>query len=156
GWWSRARNVVTWHHSRREPDCPITNSVGTLGMNAYTMPNAKLHVLPVKHRHLLLFCERCSVGLPQIARLGTAVKDSLAIGRLDEQLGLEQPGSIAKFFWFLLTIQQKERHTPEAIALADNTLDLDFRKFGIWHPVDTASVKRNWLRERFALVPFPD
>ena len=71
-------------------------------LNADTVPDGKVHVPPVEHRHGPLF-----VGLALVPEGDALLKDWGAIGSFNREFWLEDPCFIAAFLRLALFIDQK-------------------------------------------------
>ncbi len=68
---------------------------GALGVDADAVADAELDLMAVEHRHFLLFGERRpDRSCRGLVCVGWLWKIGLAVGRLDDQFGLEEPGRV--------------------------------------------------------------
>jgi hypothetical protein len=102
----------------------------------------ELHLAAIAHGQGLLL--RVGVGLGQ----GTALEDGRAVGRLDDQLRLEEPGRILALLGLLLAVDQEGGDVPLAAALAQEALDVDIGLVGVGYPAHRlAGAQRHGRRD---------
>src|SRR5262249_7718650 len=125
-------------------------------MNTDIVTDAELDLVAIKHRQLTLFCVNDRIALARLAMRRVRMKDRLPVGRLHDQLWLEEPRRVAQLLRLVLPVDQKQRHRPEMVAAADDALHFNFVKFAVGNPSDLAGLQRDWFRNAFALAALPD
>ena len=102
----------------------VADALGAVGVEADAVADAELDVMAIEHRHLLLLGERHRVGLAGVFLVGVALEDRPVVGRLDDQLGLEQPGRVPQLLRLGLPVDEEQGDAPEVVPLADEPLHL--------------------------------
>ena len=151
-----AGHLVGGDHHGREPVGLVADALGTVGVEAHPMADAELDLMAVEHRHLLLLGEGHQVGLAGGLLARMALEDRPVVGGLDDQFGLEQPGAVPQLLRLGLTVDEEQRHAPEVLPFADQSLHLNRGKFGVRGPVDLAGLQRDRLGDGLPLRPLPD
>jgi hypothetical protein len=96
-------------------------------MNANSMSDCELDVVPVKHRRKPLF------EVVAIASDGSLAEHGAAVRGAHRELGLEEVALVLRAS-LLLGVHQKKRDEELRVSVSNAALKVDIRELGIGHP----------------------
>ena len=127
----RHGHLVLRHHDGTHFDGTLGLTVGSLGVNRDAMTDREFHLVAVDHFErfaLLVVRIRVSRDLP-----AEHVPGGTSLRAPNNQLWLENPGSVLIFVGLFLTVHEEQRHQSVAVGIpaAYSSLYADCRLFGI-------------------------
>lgn len=146
---SRARHLVARHKLGADQRGQFGRLCRHLGVDADSVANGELDVMPVHHRHQLFF------EIVVRANRHALAEDRLAIDGLHGQCRLEDMGLVLGSPLFL-SVDEKQRDHPVRVSLTDLALDVDVVELGIGGLGLDRFILERHFDDAASVVPLPD